>query len=82
MSFVITASVKVTQRQYVFLLVGYPHNFEKKRRENQSNNQTYKGNSHTDKGDNVHVEGSGNFYITHNVANNPVRYQNDAPNFI
>ncbi|KAG5591731.1 hypothetical protein H5410_042245 [Solanum commersonii] len=75
-----------------FRLVGNPPDFEKRRRENQINNQSDKGNYHSERsGGNFHAErGGGNFsaersggkfHTAHNVVNNPVRYPDHAPNY-
>lgn len=57
-----------------FRLVGYPPDFEKRRRENQVNNYSDKGNYYSERG--------GNTYNTaNNVVNSPVKNQEQTNHF-
>ncbi|KAH0673271.1 hypothetical protein KY284_024358 [Solanum tuberosum] len=57
-----------------FRLVGYPPNFEKRRRENQVNNYSDKGNYYSERGGNT-------YNTTNNVVNSPVKTQEQANHF-
>ncbi|KAH0696496.1 hypothetical protein KY290_013867 [Solanum tuberosum] len=64
-----------------FQLVGYPPDFERRRRENQTNQQSNKGNYQAERCGNFHTERGGNFHTGHNVVGNIVKYQDQTSNF-
>ncbi|KAH0672224.1 hypothetical protein KY284_023311 [Solanum tuberosum] len=73
-----------------FRLIGYPPDFERRRRENQANQQSDKGNYHTERGSNYQTERGGgnyrterggNYHTAHNVVGSTMMYQDQAPNF-